>query len=58
MPITFEEVTAEVPGERPAPPAAAAGGEATSGKPDDAATERLLRALALQQEREWRVRVD
>ncbi|MDP2018336.1 hypothetical protein [Hydrogenophaga sp.] len=56
MPITFEEVTAEVPADRPAPPAAQAS-EAAS--PDDPRTlEALQQALALRAERVWRLQTD
>ncbi|WP_159604656.1 hypothetical protein [Hydrogenophaga sp. PBL-H3] len=56
MPITFEEVTAEVPAERPTPPTAQAN-EAPS--PDDPrALEALQQALDLRAERAWRLRTD
>ncbi len=58
MPISFEEVTAEVPAERPAAPAAATANDSAGGDADAAATQRLLQALALQQERAWRLHVD
>lgn len=56
MPITFEEVTAEVPAERPAPPAEAS--REPTPADGDAATERLMQALALRHERERRVQAD
>lgn len=56
MPITFEEVTAEVPAERPTPPAAQAA-EATP--PDDPrALDALQQALNLRAERCWRLHTD
>ena len=56
MPITFEEVTADVPAERPTPPAAQAG-EATS--PDEPrALEAMQQALELRAERSWRLHTD
>lgn len=56
MPITFEEVTAEVLAERPTPPAAQAV-EATP--PDDPrAVEAVQQALDLRAERTWRLHTD
>jgi hypothetical protein len=56
MPITFEEVTAEVPADRPSTPAAQAG-EAAS--PDDPrALEAMQQALDLRAERTWRLHTD
>ncbi|WP_332739590.1 hypothetical protein [Hydrogenophaga sp.] len=56
MPITFEEVTAEVPADRPTPPTAQAS-ETTS--PDDPRQlEALQRALDLRAERDWRLQTD
>ncbi len=56
MPITFEEVTAEVPADRPTPPTAQAS-ETTS--PDDPrALEALQRALDLRTERDRRLQTD
>jgi hypothetical protein len=56
MPITFEEVTAEVPPERPSPPAAEAPSAAS---PDDPrALEAMQQALALRAERDWRLHTD
>ncbi len=56
MPITFEEVTAEVPADRPSPPAAQAG-ETTS--PDDPrALDAVQQALDLRSERAWRLHTD
>lgn len=57
MPITFEEVTAEVPAERPAPPEASENREPNEAG-STAATEQMLRALVLHAEREWRTRAD
>ena len=56
MPITFEEVTAEVPAERPTPPAEAS--REPTPADGDAATARLMQALALRAERECRVQAD
>lgn len=56
MPITFEEVTAEVPADRPSPPDAQAS-EAVS--PDDPrALEAMRQALDLRAERHWRLHTD
>lgn len=56
MPITFEEVTAEVPADRPTPPTAQA---SDAPLPDDPrALEALQQALALRAERCWRLRTD
>lgn len=56
MPITFEEVTAEVPADRPSPPVAQAS-EAVS--PDDPrALEAMRQALDLRAERHWRLHTD
>ena len=56
MPITFEEVTAEVPADRPTPPTAQAGEAAP---PDDPrALEAVQQALALRAERDWRLHTD
>lgn len=56
MPITFEEVTAEVPAERPNPPATEASAAAP---PDDPrAMEAMQQALALRAERDWRLHTD
>ncbi|AOF85375.1 hypothetical protein BSY239_2459 [Hydrogenophaga sp. RAC07] len=56
MPITFEEVTAEVPAERPSPPTVQAN-EAAS--PDDPrALEAMQQALDLRAERIWRLHTD
>ena len=56
MPITFEEVTAEVPTERPTPPVAQ-GVEAPP--PDDPrALEAMQQALDLRAERIWRLHTD
>ena len=57
MPITFEEVTAEVQAERPAPPEASES-RAQNDASANAATEQMLRALVLHAEREWRTRAD
>lgn len=57
MPITFEEVTAEVPAERPTPPEASES-RAPADPSGTAATEQVLRALVLHAEREWRTRAD
>ncbi|MDO9437340.1 hypothetical protein [Hydrogenophaga sp.] len=57
MPITFEEVTAEVQADRPAPPEAAES-QTSSDASANAATEQTLRALVLHAEREWRTRAD
>ncbi|WP_171019952.1 hypothetical protein [Hydrogenophaga sp. 2FB] len=57
MPITFEEVTAEVQADRPTPPEASE--SRASADPSGAAvTEQMLRALVLHAEREWRTRAD
>jgi hypothetical protein len=56
MPITFEEVTAEVPTEQPSPPSAQAS-EAAS--PDDPrALDAIQQALDLRAERTWRLHTD
>jgi len=56
MPITFEEVTAEVPADRPTP-AAAQASEAAS--PDDPrAIDAVQQALDLRAERTWRLHTD
>jgi hypothetical protein len=56
MPITFEEVTAEVPADRPTPPAAQA---AEAAPPDDPRTlEAVQEALDLRAERDWRLHTD
>jgi hypothetical protein len=56
MPITFEEVTAEVPADRPSPPTAQAG---ESAPPDDPRTlDALQQALDLRAERAWRLHTD
>jgi hypothetical protein len=56
MPITFEEVTAEVPADRPSAPTAQTG-EAAS--PDDPrAIEAVQQALDLRAERCWRLHTD
>ena len=57
MPITFEEVTAEIQADRPAPPDAAETPAPTEASAN-AATEQMLRALVLHAEREWRTRAD
>ncbi len=57
MPITFEEVTAEVQADRPTPPDAAESPAPTEASAN-AATEQMLRALVLHAEREWRTRAD
>ncbi|MGE0348867.1 hypothetical protein [Hydrogenophaga sp.] len=55
MPITFEEVTAEVPAERPSAPEAAR--EATTPQ-DGEVLARVQQALALRAERECRAQAD
>ena len=56
MPITFEEVTAEVPADRPSPPVAQTR-EATP--PDDPrALDAMQQALDLRTERTWRLHTD
>ncbi len=56
MPITFEEVTAEVPTDRPSPPVAQASAAAS---PDDPqALEAMQQALDLRAERCWRLHTD
>lgn len=56
MPITFEEVTAEVPTDRPSPPPAQANEVAS---PDDPrALEAMQQALDLRAERDWRLHTD
>ena len=56
MPITFEEVTAEVPAERPSPPAAQASEAASADDPQ--ALEAMQQALDLRAERCWRLHTD
>ncbi len=56
MPITFEEVTAEVPAERPTPPAAQASEAASPGDPQ--AFDAMQQALDLRAERTWRLHTD
>ncbi|MDZ4283329.1 MAG: hypothetical protein U1C04_21515 [Hydrogenophaga sp.] len=56
MPITFEEVTAEVPADRPSLPVAQASEAAA---PDDPrALEAMRQALDLRTERDWRLHTD
>lgn len=56
MPITFEEVTAEVPADRPSPPTAQASEVAS---PDDPrALEAMQQAFDLRAERTWRLHTD
>lgn len=56
MPITFEEVTAEVPADRPSPPSAQASEAST---PDDPrALDAMQQALDLRAERTWRLHTD
>ena len=56
MPITFEEVTAEVPADRSTPPTARASEAAA---PDDPrALEAIQQALDLRAERDWRLHTD
>ena len=56
MPITFEEVTAEVPADRPSPPTAQASDAAS---PDDPRSlDALQQALDLRAERVWRLHTD
>ena len=57
MPITFEEVTAEVQADRPTPPEASES-RAPADPSGAAATEQMLRAMVLHAEREWRTRAD
>ncbi len=56
MPITFEEVTAEVPADRPSTPTAQAS-EATSPN-DPRALDAMQQALDLRAERAWRLHTD
>lgn len=56
MPITFEEVTAEVPAERPASPTPPASEPVSSDGGE--ALHKLQQALALRHERECRVQAD
>jgi hypothetical protein len=56
MPITFEEVTAEVPAEQPSPPTAQA---SEAAPPDDPrAVDAMQQALDLRAERTWRLQTD
>ena len=56
MPITFEEVTAEVPADRPSPPTAHASEAAPADDPR--AIEAVQQALDLRAERTWRLHTD
>jgi hypothetical protein len=56
MPITFEEVTAEVPAEQPSPPTVQA---IEAAPPDDPrAVDAMQQALDLRAERTWRLQTD
>lgn len=56
MPITFEEVTAEVPADRPSPPSAQPSEAAPADDPR--AIEGVQQALDLRSERAWRLHTD